>query len=256
MLRFDKVSYSYPDGTQALHDLSFVAEVGSIVLIVGHNGAGKSTLLKLLNGILKPTTGIVSVNGLSTFEHSTAELAAQVAVTFQNPADQLFASTTQEEVAFGARNLQRSNGHKMIQQALTLFELQDACSLHPYDLPFSRRKLLTLASAVAMGSPILAFDEPSAGLALPERLVLTQALSTLKQHDRLLLVISHDLDLFLPLATRVIALRNGRLVFDGLPKEFIESAQIVRSSQLRLPLIIRLRNALHLPIFSKQGETV
>lgn len=256
MLRLENVSYSYAGGTTALRDISFTAGAEDLVLIVGHNGAGKSTLLKLLNGILKPTKGTITVNGLITHEHPTSRLAAEIAVTFQNPADQIFASTVREEVAFGAKNLRRTQRWETIEHAMTLFGLREIQALHPYDLPLSQRKLLTLASAVAMGSPILAFDEPSAGLSLPERLMLTQALQTLVRNDRLLLVISHDLDLFLPLATRVLAFHHGRLLFDGTPRSFLEDSRIVRASELRLPLLMRLRKALQLPPWPMEKKHV
>lgn len=256
MLRLENVSYSYAGGTTALRDVSFTAGGGDLVLIVGHNGAGKSTLLKLLNGILTPTTGTITVNGLVTHEHPTARLAAEVAVTFQHPGDQIFASTVREEVAFGARNLRRAQQRETIEHAMTLFGLREVQALHPYDLPLSQRKLLTLASAVAMGSPILAFDEPSAGLSLPERSMLTHALQTLVKSDRLLLVSSHDLDLFLPRATRVLVFRHGRLLFDGPPRSFLEDSRMVRSSELRLPLLMRLQQALQLPPQSKKEQRV
>lgn len=254
MLRLDNVSYSYPGETTALRDVSFTARKGELVLIVGHNGAGKSTLLKLLNGILKPTKGTITVNGLFTHEHSTTRLASEIAVTFQNPGDQIFASTVREEVAFGARNLRRPQRRELVEHTLTLFGFQDLQALHPYDLPHSQRKLLTLASAAAMGSPILAFDEPSAGLSLPERSMLTRALQTLANNERILLVISHDLDLFLSFANRVLVFRYGHLLFDGPPTAFLEDSRLIRTSELRLPLLMRLRKALQLPIMLQEGK--
>lgn len=254
MLQLDNVSYSYPNGTTALSDLSFTARHGELILIIGHNGAGKSTLLRLLNGILKPTKGTITVNGLRTHEHPTARLAAEIAVTFQNPGDQIFASTVKDEIAFGARNLRRAQRQETIERALALFGLEAVQALHPYDLPLSTRKLLTLASAVAMDSPILAFDEPSAGLSLPERTLLTGALHQLVRNNRLLLVISHDLDLFLPLASRVLVLHHGRLIVDGTPQTLLENPRLVRSAELRLPLLMRLRKAIQRPLMRSEGK--
>jgi energy-coupling factor transport system ATP-binding protein len=254
MLRLDNVSYSYPNGTTALHDISLTARNGELILVVGHNGAGKSTLLRLLNGILKPTKGTITINGLRTHEHSPARLAAEIAVTFQNPGDQIFASTVKDEIAFGARNLRRAQWHETVERAMALFDLEPVQALHPYDLSLSTRKLLTLASAVAMDSPILAFDEPSAGLSLPERTSLTRALQTLVSNDRLLLVISHDLDLLLPLASRVLVLHRGHLISDGAPTTLLENSRLLRSAELRLPLLMRLRKALQLPLMHSEGK--
>jgi energy-coupling factor transport system ATP-binding protein len=253
MLRYERVSYTYPDGNRALHDVSFLGNAGELLLLGGHNGAGQSSLLKLLNGILRPTEGKVFVNGLSTQEHSTATLAAHVAVTFQNPGDQLFAASVEEEISFGCRNLRRSD-QELIQQTITLFDFQHETSAHPYDLPLSRRKLLTIASAVAMGSPIIALDEPSAGLSLPERALLVHALSTLRTQGRLILVASHDVEVFLPLASRLLVLDHGRLVFDGRPKDFADNPHVLRSSGIKLPLATRLHQALSLHRSREQGD--
>jgi energy-coupling factor transport system ATP-binding protein len=254
MLQVERVSFSYRNGTNALRDISFSGTRGELLLIIGHNGAGKSTLLRLLNGILKPTVGSVIVNGLSTSQHSTARLAREVAVTFQNPTDQIFESTVKDEVAFGARNVAHGHPADSVSFALSLFGLDVDALLHPYDLPAARRRLLTLASAVAMGSPLLAFDEPSAGLSLPERLILTSALETLRRNDRLIVIISHDLDLFLPIATRALVLREGVLDFDCSPRTLLEHEHILRSSHLKAPLLLRLKRALQLPLHPFQGS--
>ncbi|HEY4613561.1 MAG TPA: ABC transporter ATP-binding protein [Bacteroidota bacterium] len=248
MLKLENVSFTYKDGTHALRRMSFEAQAGEFLLILGHNGAGKSTFLRLLNGILKPTDGRLTVGGLDTMAHSPARLAKEVAVTFQNPRDQIFASTVEREIAFGPTILQRLHATELTIAALQQFGFTAERASHPYDLPPSRQKLLSIASAVAMDSAVLAFDEPSAGLSVPERQMLTKTFSDLRR-NRLLLVVSHDLDLFLPLATRVFIFQNGTLTADVAPTMMLHNEKMLRKATLKLPLSLRLRKAFDLPSF-------
>ncbi len=249
MLSFNDVTFAYPDGHTALRTVSFEGAGGDFLLVLGHNGAGKSTLLKLLNGILKPTSGQVLVDGLDTREHSTATLAQHAAVTFQNPGDQIFASSVEKEIQFGPSSLRRAGQSKLVDDALETFGFSHNRASHPYDLPPSRRKLLTVACAAAMGSPVLAFDEPSAGLSIPERAVLRRGLTALTAQNRLTLVVSHDLDLFLPIASRVIVVRQGEIVFDDSPDTILYNEGVLRRTGLKLPLVMRMRKAFDLRPF-------
>jgi energy-coupling factor transporter ATP-binding protein EcfA2 len=239
-IQFHTVEFSYAGGSPVLHDLSFSVEDGGFLLVIGQNGVGKSTLLKLLNGILKPTGGTILVNGLDTSSHPTSELAGEICVTFQNPADQIFASTIRAEVEFGPRSLRRTNVRQLTDEALSLCDLQTISSQHPYDLPTAQRKLLTVASAVASGAAFLAFDEPSAGLSQIERQLFQRLLENLKQNRRGLIVVSHDLGLLLPFATKVLLLAQGEMVYFGESAAIFERTDLLRKAGLRLPPAHRL----------------
>lgn len=243
---FANVSFAYPGNPPALEDISFQIGEGEFLLIIGHNGAGKSTLLKLLNGIKKPTNGTVSVAGHDTQKHPTSLLAQYVSVTFQNPADQLFAATVRKEIEFAPKNFRRTETNTFVDEALALFNFHSVASHHPYDLPLAQRKLLTIASAVAAGTSFLAFDEPSAGLSQIENSLLDTALKTLMARKKGLLVVSHDFELFLPYATRVIVLSRGRLIFDGNSEEIIRQGYTLRIAGLKLPTTLRLKKILRI----------
>ncbi|HEY5614987.1 MAG TPA: ABC transporter ATP-binding protein [Bacteroidota bacterium] len=243
MFKIERVTFSYEAEQPVLQNISLEGRQGDVLLVLGHNGAGKSTLLKLMCGILKPTHGTIIINGKDTRRVQTADLAKEIAVTFQNPRDQIFSSTIQKEVAFGPRTLLRPSANSLVENALELFEFTQERSLHPYDLPLSRQKLLTAACAFASGSPILAFDEPSAGLSIPERRILLNNL-TKEKAGKLLLIISHDLDLFLPLATRVFVFHQGRLMADEAPEHIKQNENFLRKASLKLPLSMRLQKAL------------
>jgi energy-coupling factor transporter ATP-binding protein EcfA2 len=240
-IEFQNVSFHYHDDHAVLTNLSFVVEPGAFLLVIGQNGVGKSTLLKLINGILKPTSGQVIVGGLDTAIHPTSLLAGEVCVTFQNPSDQIFAPSVRQEVMFAPRNLRRTNVEDLVSNALTLCSLDSVSSHHPYDLPAPQRRLLTVASAISSGSPFLAFDEPSAGLSQIERVVLERLLTELKRARRGFVVVSHDLGLFLRYASQVLVLSGGRNIFFGKPEELLEREGFLRKAGLKLPLPLRLR---------------
>lgn len=239
MIEFRSTTFSYDVQHPVLDNISVSIDTGETILMVGQNGAGKSTFLKLMNGLLKPTSGNVFVNGLDTLKHSTAQLARYVSVTFQHPADQIFAPTVREELAFAPRNLGRAHADELIQYAARTFRFDHLLHAHPYDLPAATRKLLTVASAFASDAPVIALDEPSAGLSHPERQVLTSAI--LARRTTSFVIVSHDLELFLPLCTRVLVLGRGAIHFDGSPEQFLASASQFRTLGVRLPTVVRLR---------------
>ena len=241
MIQFDNISFRYAHDIEVFRDLRVGIEAGEQILIVGRNGAGKSTFLKLLNGIVRPDSGDVMVGGLSTRKHPTSRLAAEVSVTFQNPAHQIFASTVLQEAEFAPKSLRRKNPRERAQEALRLFKLNEQAKSHPYDLSLAHRKLLTLASAVAADTPALAFDEPSVNLSRPEQLILLEAFKVLKKSGKTILIVSHDLELFLPICTRVLILNDGKATFFDAPEALVRNQNPLRRSGVRLPLVHRLR---------------
>jgi len=239
-LEYQNVGFEYEPGRPILRDLSFEAGPSDFLLIIGQNGAGKSTLLKLANGILKPTAGRILLGDLNTTQHKTSRLAREICVTFQNPSDQIFAPTVAQEVEFAPRNLRRQNPAGLALQAMALCSLDTVATQHPYDLPPAQRKLLTVASAVASGSPILAFDEPSAGLSQLEQKGLQRLLETLKHERRGLIVVSHDLGLFMRYATKVLVLRQNETLYYGDTMGLLVNEGILRRAGLTLPVPDRI----------------
>lgn len=251
-IQFNNVFFRYKTGQLALHDVSFQIDQGEFVLIIGHNGAGKSTMLRLLNGILHPTGGSISLMGKETNMKKTFDLAKLVSVTFQNPADQIFASTVYKEIEYGPLNLQKNNVLHLVEKALSMYHLKELASEHPYDLPGTTRKLITLASACAMDTLILAFDEPTAGLSFKEKNIVLRAFSQQVVERRTFLVVSHDLESFIPLCSRVLVLYKGILQFDGSREEFQDDLMRLRKYGIRLPYSMRLRPHVGLQLYSNQ----
>jgi energy-coupling factor transport system ATP-binding protein len=216
-IRCANVAFRYPDGTPALDDASLEIRLGESVAIVGRNGSGKTTLARHLNGLLRPTSGTVEVAGRTTDGRRVAELARVVGLTFQEPNDQLFARTCREEVAFGARNvaLRGAALQVAVMTALDAVGLGDAAGSNPYDLGPSRRRLLAIASVLAMRTPVVVLDEPTVGLDDTERARVGALVSALANQGRTVVAISHDARFVAESCGRIIRMEAGRIVHDG-----------------------------------------
>src|ERR1035437_546441 len=165
LVEFEGVSFAYPDGTRALEEVSLRIELGESVAVIGQNGSGKSTLVRHLNGLLRPTAGRLLLDGRDIRREHVAGLADRVGLAFQNPDRQLFAGRVATEVAFGPRNLgiRGQQLDERVRAALEDVGLAAEAATNPYDLGYSRRKLLALASVLSMQTPILVLDEPTTG---------------------------------------------------------------------------------------------
>ncbi|HUR16407.1 MAG TPA: ABC transporter ATP-binding protein, partial [Candidatus Limnocylindrales bacterium] len=161
----ERVSYEYPSGVRALAGVDLRLDGGEAVAIVGQNGSGKTTLVRHFNGLLKPTQGRVHVGPAETRTTRIAQLASMVGLAFQDPDRQIFAGTVDGEVSFGARNvgLKGDDLEGAVVSALDSVGLASERKTNPYDLGYSRRKLLTIASVLAMRTPIIVLDEPTTG---------------------------------------------------------------------------------------------
>jgi energy-coupling factor transport system ATP-binding protein len=239
-IEIDGVSFSYPDGTQALRGVDLRIEAGEAVAIVGQNGSGKSTLVRHLNGLLRPTAGRVLLGGDDIRGIHVARLAGLVGLAFQNPDRQLFAGHVGAEVAFGPRNLGLRGGDldERIQAALADIGLEGEAGANPYDLGYSRRKLLSLASVLAMRTPVLVFDEPTTGQDARGVARVRGVIARAVGDGRTVIAISHDMRFVAESFRRVVVMRGGRVVLDGAPEvAFAESAwSELRAANLEPPL--------------------
>lgn len=224
MIRCEGLVFDYADGTRALDGLDLAIGPGERVAIVGRNGSGKSTLVRHWNGLLRPTAGRVLVAGEPAEGRRVAELSRAVGLTFQDPDRQLFARTCRREVAFGARNvgLRGRALEDAVAAALDTVGLAGHADANPYDLGASRRRLLALASVLAMGTPVVVLDEPTMGLDGREVALVERVVQTLAAEGRTVVAVSHDTRFVAGCFDRVIRLDAGRVVADG------PSAEVMR----------------------------
>jgi len=243
-LALEGVGFVYPDGTRALSEVDLTIVPGEVVAIVGQNGSGKSTLVRHLDGLLRPTEGRVLHDGTDVAGVRVATLAAAVGIVFQNPDRQIFAGRVQAEVEFGPRILGRTpqEAAETATAALEAVGLSDLADANPYDLGFSRRKLLTLASVLAMETAVVVLDEPTTGQDARGVARIQGVVERLVAAGRTVIAISHDMRFVAETFSRVVVMGAGRILLDGTPAEvFAEAAwPTLASTYLEPPLAARV----------------
>lgn len=247
-IQISDLHFNYPSGIQALRGISISIEAGEQVAIVGQNGAGKTTLVKHLNGLLQPTSGNVLIGDWNTKEHSVAKLAHRVGYVFQNPDEQLFSKNVGAEVAFGPRNL-GFNGDQLqasVKDALTMTELSDKTETNPYDLSATWRKMVALASVIAMDTPIVIFDEPTTGQDAVNIARIANVIKVLRERGKTVVTITHDIDFCAENFERVITLSQGRVLLDGDANDVLGQEDILASTSVEPPQLTRLGKRLGL----------
>ncbi len=238
-LAVDHLVHDYPNGVRALDDVTLRIEPGESVALIGQNGSGKTTLARHLNGLLRPTSGRVLVDGADAARRRVAELARVVGLVFQDPDRQIFSGTVRREVEFGARNV-GLRGEALARAVATALEqvgLTDEATTNPYDLGTARRKLLALASVLSMGTPVLVLDEPTTGQDRTGVDRVLRAVGTAKAAGRTVITISHDMRFVARACDRVVVLRDGMVILDAPPGEAFSNAnwETLRSTGLEPP---------------------
>ena len=221
MIRVKNLHHTYENGREVLKGIDF--EMGDeVVALVGQNGSGKTTFAKHLNGLLKPTSGSVEVEGLDTREHTVAELSRLVGYVFQNPEHMFFEENVFREVAFGPKNLGLSEEEveKRVRWALRAVNLEGYEERTPYSLSGGEKQRLAIACVLAMKPLYIILDEPTTGLDARSSESVVEAIERLHSEGHGILLITHDMELVLRLAERVVLLDNGRKAFDGPVEEF------------------------------------
>jgi len=235
-LEIKSLTFSYDDGTLALKDLSLSVDQGEKVAIVGPNGAGKSTLLHLIAGFRTPFQGDVLVDGLR-LELSTADdVRKRLGLLFQDPDDQVFMPTVEEDVAFGPRNLKLDDVEGRAMKAMRSTGTDRLAKRRPHRLSYGMKKRVAIAGILAMDPEILLLDEPTSGLDPKSR---AELISFLKGMKRTMLIATHDLDAAAEIADRLVIL-NISPVAEGTMKELVSKKGLLEGAGLEIPQIAKL----------------
>ena len=242
LIEVDHVSFSYEDAPPALSDVSLTIAPGEFVALTGANGSGKTTLAKHFNGLLRPSSGAVRVDGSDTASRSISELAHTVGYVFQNPDHQIFLPTVAEEVGFGPRNLgvRGAELEEQVEAALALFELSELRERHPTLLGRGVRRRVALAASYAMRPRLLVLDEPTGGLDRRATDQLMTVLHDLVAEGRSVVLITHDMRLVGEHAERMIVLNGGVLRADGSTAEIMACHELLHAAGIRPPAVARL----------------
>jgi cobalt/nickel transport system ATP-binding protein len=241
------VSFTYDDGTEALCGIDFCVEEGEFVAVLGSNGSGKTTLIQLLVGLLKAKRGQIAIGGRQigsmTGSLTAEELYQRVGLVFQNPNDQLFAATVEEDCAFGPRNLNLPEAE--VQQRVT--EALAAVAALPlrgraiHHLSFGEQKRVSLAGVLAMRPAVLILDEPTAGLDPAGEAQMMQLLKKLNREERMTVILAtHSVDMLPLFANRIYVLDRGTVLQQGPSEEIFCHQEMIVRAKLRLPYVSRL----------------
>jgi len=244
LVRFENVSFAYDDGEPVLRDVSLDIHAGDVIALLGPNGAGKTTLVKQAIGLLKPTQGRVLVDGKDTREMTVAQAARHIGYVFQSPSHMLFAPTVRQELAFGPKNLgyDAETIAAGVRQAIRLVNLTGLEDYAPLALSFGQQKRVSIAAILAMRSPILVMDEPTAGQDYQNYMTFMAAISEMPFSA--ILFITHDLDLAISYANRVVLMHAGQIVADGPPEQVLSQPELISRCRLLPTSLLEVNLAL------------
>ncbi|MDE7124020.1 MAG: energy-coupling factor transporter ATPase [Eubacterium sp.] len=244
-MRFDDVDFSYISDDEENHEeieviknLNLSIEEGSFVAVLGHNGSGKSTIAKLINGILVPKSGTVTVNGITTEnEDNVFEIRKNVGMVFQNPDNQIVASIVEEDVAFGVENLGVPSDEirRRVDEALKTVGMYELREKAPHKLSGGQKQRIAVAGIIAMKPKCIVLDEPTAMLDPSGRKEVIDTIKKLNNEDRItIILITHYMDEAVE-ADRVVVVDNGRIKMDDTPEKVFSRVDEIKALGLDVP---------------------
>lgn len=247
----DNLVHVYNQGTpfesKALSEVNFTIEEGEFVGLIGHTGSGKSTLIQHLNGLLKPTSGKIYINGLdiSVKKIKLNEVRKKVGLVFQYPEYQLFEETIYKEVAFGPTNLGLSDSEikERVKEALNLvgMDIEQLKDRSPFELSGGQRRRIAIAGVLAMKPEILILDEPTAGLDPRGRDEILAQIKTLHSKYKItVILVSHSMEDIARLVDKIIVMDKGKVALIGKPREVFKEVQALEGMGLGIPQITNL----------------
>ncbi len=228
------LSFTYPDGHQALNGVCLSLAQGEKAALVGPNGAGKSTLLVHLNGILEKQHGSIQIGETELTPKTVGRVRAMVGLVFQSPDDQLFSPTVFDDVAFGPiyQGLNTAQVHERVEEALRMVHMEDYARRVSHHLSVGEKKRIAIATVLSMKPEVLVLDEPSAGLDPRARRTLIELLRELPQT---MIVATHDLPMVRELLPRTVVMDHGQIVADGPTNQILSNEPLLLAHGLEMP---------------------
>ena len=258
MLEVQNIKYSYNKDYQALKGVSLKVEKGEMVALLGKNGAGKSTLFLHLNGIYEPDEGKVFIDGeeLKYDKKSLLKFRQKVGIVFQNPDDQIFAPTVEEDVAFGPLNLKlpMEEVQKRVTESLARVGMSGFEKKAPHHLSGGQKKRVAIAGILAMKPEVMVLDEPTAGLDPQGVVNLQKLLRNLNDEGITIIISTHEVDLVPNYAKRVFVLVDGLLIAEGTPREIFAQPEILEQANLKVPIVTELFQGLENEGYDMNGD--
>jgi energy-coupling factor transport system ATP-binding protein len=233
LVEFEDVSFAYGDGPLVLRNVTMQIRQGDIIAVLGPNGAGKTTLMKHTIGLLKPTQGRVMVGGQDTRRLTVAQAAHTLGYVFQSPTHMLFAPTVREELAFGPRNLSKPKDEisTLTRGAAQALHLEGLEEYPPLALSYGQQKRVSIASVLAMGTKILIMDEPTTGQDYFNYMAFMDSIVAMSEFEAILFI-THDLDLAVVYANRVILVGHEGIAADGAPFDVLRDTALLEACRI------------------------
>lgn len=236
--------FRYADGTQALNNINLTIGEGEFIAFIGQNGSGKTTLSKCLNGLFKPTSGDILVDGLNSRTTPIAQMVRRVGYVFQNPDHQLFNSNCWDEIAYGPRNIELSEEEvkARVEEAARVVGLpEENYTEHPFFLTKGMRQRVAIASILALRPKVIIVDEPTTGQDSRQSIEIMDFLLSLNQErGHTIIVISHVMPIVARYARRVVAMGMGKILLDGPTDEVFAQTEILAKTYIEPPQITQL----------------
>lgn len=252
-IQVNNITHIYSEGLPhesiALENVTFSAEDGQFIGIIGHTGSGKSTLVQHLNGLLKPKSGSIVVSGTDITAPGTVmrDIRRKIGLVFQYPEYQLFEETVEKDVAFGPSNLEldETEVRERVKEAIQLVGLdyEEIRSRSPFDLSGGQKRRVAIAGVIAMKPEVLILDEPTAGLDPKAHQDVLKMIETVHAHEKnIIFLVSHNMNDIAEMADQILVMDNGRLVMQGTPRQVFSKEEELASMGLALPDSARLMN--------------
>ncbi|MDD3206308.1 MAG: ABC transporter ATP-binding protein [Lachnospiraceae bacterium] len=240
-IEIKNLHFSYTENEEILKGMDFVLDERSTA-IIGQNGAGKTTFVKLLKGLLRPTAGQILLNGADIAGMTVAQLAKHIGMVFQNPNDQIFKNKVIDEIIFGPMQIgmSRAEAEKKAKEAMAFVGIAGREEENPYDLGLSARKLVAIASIVAMDTEVIIFDEPTIAQDYAGKERIKDIIRTLRAQGKTVITIIHDMDFVADTFERAIVFAQGKAILDDSTKNVFAEKEVLEKAYLEQPNVTKL----------------
>jgi len=259
-IQVNNLNFTYPDGTKALEDINVSIKIGEFIALIGQNGSGKTTLSKLLNGLYKPSSGNVIVDGLNSKTTPIVQMVRRVGYVFQNPDHQLFNNNCWDEIAYGPRNIELPEDEVKIrvEEATQVVGLPKIYfEEHPFFLSKGLRQRVAIASILALRPQVIIVDEPTTGQDARQSFEIMDFLKDLNEnHGHTIIIITHDMPIVAQYARRVILMSEGKILADDETARVFSQPEILAKAFLEPPEITQLAQSVQELGFSPGTLTV
>jgi len=254
IIKVENVSFVYGKGTpfekRAIDDISFSVEKGDFIGLIGHTGSGKSTLIQMLNGLIKPDSGKIIIDGvdITSDKVNLKEVRSKIGLVFQYPEYQLFEETVYKDIAYGPLNFNKSKEEtdRVIHEVIELVGLDESLlEKSPFELSGGQKRRVAIAGVLAMSPDILILDEPTAGLDPAGRNDILSCIKNLHtQKGITVILVSHSMEDIANFAHKIMIVSDAKLVSYDYPNEIFKDSQMLKNIGLNVPQVTRVVNHL------------